>query len=105
MREASRTIAILILGALLGAAGFASIDRWTRTSYEPPAFEQILPEQDLRPVADLERPSARARSRPYRNCTEARAADDAPLYVGEPGYGEHMDGDHHGIACEPYYGH
>lgn len=40
----------------------------------------------------------------YRNCTEARAAGVTPLYRGQPGYGEHMDGDGDGIACEPYRG-
>lgn len=40
----------------------------------------------------------------YRNCAEARAAGAAPIYRGEPGYEERMDGDHDGIACEPYYG-
>ncbi|MDI1295200.1 MAG: excalibur calcium-binding domain-containing protein, partial [bacterium] len=34
-------------------------------------------------------------------CREARAAGAAPIYRGQPGYGEHMDGDHDGIACEP----
>ena len=38
----------------------------------------------------------------WRGCDEARAAGSAPLYVGEPGYREGMDGDHDGIACEPY---
>lgn len=40
----------------------------------------------------------------YPNCRAARAAGAAPLNAGEPGYGEHMDGDHDGIACEPYRG-
>ncbi|KQN05048.1 calcium-binding protein [Sphingobium sp. Leaf26] len=40
----------------------------------------------------------------YRNCREARAAGAAPLYAGQPGYGQHMDGDGDGIACEPYVG-
>lgn len=40
----------------------------------------------------------------YRNCRAARAAGAAPLYVGQPGYGPHMDGDGDGIACEPYRG-
>lgn len=38
----------------------------------------------------------------YRNCDEARAAGAAPIRRGEPGYGEHMDRDGDGIACEPY---
>lgn len=40
----------------------------------------------------------------YRNCKEARAAGVTPLYRGQPGYGEHMDGDGDGVACEPYRG-
>lgn len=37
----------------------------------------------------------------YRNCTAARAAGAAPIYIGEPGYAPHLDGDSDGIACEP----
>lgn len=44
------------------------------------------------------------RSVHYSGCNEVRAAGKAPLYRGSPGYGEHMDGDGDGIACEPYYG-
>lgn len=40
----------------------------------------------------------------YRNCTEARAAGAAPIRIGEPGYGPHLDRDGDGIACEPYRG-
>lgn len=40
----------------------------------------------------------------YPNCRAARAAGAAPLYIGQPGYGPHMDGDGDGIACEPYHG-
>ncbi|MGA1850453.1 excalibur calcium-binding domain-containing protein [Sphingobium sp. HT1-2] len=39
----------------------------------------------------------------YRNCREARAAGAAPIYRGRPGFGDHMDGDGDGIACEPYH--
>jgi Excalibur calcium-binding domain len=39
----------------------------------------------------------------YSGCNEVRAAGKAPLTRGDPGYGEHMDGDNDGIACEPYY--
>ncbi|QCB40475.1 excalibur calcium-binding domain-containing protein [Sphingobium sp. PAMC28499] len=38
----------------------------------------------------------------YRNCSEARAAGDAPLQRDQPGYGAHLDRDGDGIACEPY---
>lgn len=40
----------------------------------------------------------------YPGCDAARAAGVAPLYAGEPGYREGMDGDGDGIACEPYRG-
>jgi hypothetical protein len=41
------------------------------------------------------------RSAYYPNCDAARAAGAAPIYSGEPGYREAMDGDSDGIACEP----
>lgn len=57
------------------------------------------------------------RSRPpqpgdnWGGCNDARAAGTAPIYRGEPGYrdgmdgdGDGMDGDGDGIACEPYRG-
>ncbi|WP_432034231.1 excalibur calcium-binding domain-containing protein [Streptomyces antibioticus] len=40
----------------------------------------------------------------YANCDEARAAGAAPVLVGEPGYGSHLDRDGDGVACEPYFG-
>jgi hypothetical protein len=36
----------------------------------------------------------------YRTCADARAAGVAPLRVGDPGYGRHLDRDGDGIACE-----
>ncbi|MCL3777212.1 excalibur calcium-binding domain-containing protein [Actinomyces sp. 186855] len=36
----------------------------------------------------------------YANCTEARQAGAAPLYVGDPGYRSGLDRDKDGIACE-----
>lgn len=38
----------------------------------------------------------------WSGCNEARSAGTAPIYLGEPGYREGMDGDGDGIACEPY---
>ena len=40
----------------------------------------------------------------YAGCDEVRAQGKAPLYAGDPGYREGMDGDNDGIACEPYRG-
>ena len=36
----------------------------------------------------------------FRNCTAARRAGAAPVYRGEPGYGQHLDRDNDGIGCE-----
>lgn len=40
----------------------------------------------------------------WNRCAEARAAGTTPIYAGEPGYREGLDGDSDGIACEPYRG-
>ena len=39
----------------------------------------------------------------YRYCSDARAAGNAPLYRGAPGYAAHLDRDGDGIACEPHF--
>ncbi|WP_265521585.1 excalibur calcium-binding domain-containing protein [Oerskovia flava] len=36
----------------------------------------------------------------YENCTAARAAGAAPVYVGEPGYSRSLDRDGDGVGCE-----
>lgn len=36
----------------------------------------------------------------FKNCDAARAAGAAPVYVGQPGYGRHLDRDGDGIGCE-----
>lgn len=36
----------------------------------------------------------------YPNCAAARAAGAAPVLIGEPGYGRHLDRDGDGIGCE-----
>ncbi|MEU1756727.1 excalibur calcium-binding domain-containing protein [Micromonospora matsumotoense] len=37
----------------------------------------------------------------YKNCDAVRAAGDAPLFEGEPGYRPGLDRDGDGEACEP----
>lgn len=37
----------------------------------------------------------------YSGCNEVRALGKDPLYRGDPGYREEMDGDGDGVACEP----
>ncbi len=36
----------------------------------------------------------------YPNCSAARAAGAAPVRLGRPGYGRHLDRDGDGVACE-----
>lgn len=36
----------------------------------------------------------------YPNCSAARAAGAAPISVGQPGYGTHLDRDGDGIGCD-----
>ena len=36
----------------------------------------------------------------YKNCTAAREAGAAPVHVGDPGYGKHLDRDGDGVCCE-----
>lgn len=47
------------------------------------------------PAAEPAAPSAY-----YKNCSAARAAGAAPVHVGNPGYGSHLDRDGDGIGCE-----
>jgi hypothetical protein len=51
-----------------------------------------------RPVVRVARRTAYVH---YSGCNEVRAAGLAPLYRGQPGYREDMDGDLDGVACEP----
>lgn len=40
----------------------------------------------------------------WNRCADAKAAGTFPIYIGEPGYRDGLDGDSDGIACEPYRG-
>ena len=42
------------------------------------------------------------RSVTYSGCREVRRLGKGPLYAGQPGYRETMDGDGVGIACADY---
>jgi hypothetical protein len=52
----------------------------------------------------MKRTSSYRSPRPRSHHPEAHAAGAAPFYRGQAGYGEHLDRDNDGIACEPYYG-
>ena len=36
----------------------------------------------------------------FANCTAVRQAGAAPIHIGQPGYGRHLDRDGDGVACE-----
>lgn len=100
-RDSDRTAAIKFLGlaAVLGATvgvGTIAIDKDGRAGIA----------SALKPIA-VKAGLARARQpQPgdqWGGCDDARAAGTAPIYSGEPGYRENMDGDGDGVACEPYH--
>ena len=52
---------------------------------------------------DIDRTEAETRTvnfSPFRKCSEARAAGYEDIPSSSRFYGEHMDGDHDGVACE-----
>lgn len=63
--------------------------------------EQTRPSHKQQAEATIQRAPA-ASAVYYRNCNDVRAAGLAPLRRGHPGYRSEMDGDNHGVACEPY---
>jgi len=63
------------------------------------AVYQLTPPRRPEPLAAVEPSDVY-----YPGCDSVRAAGAAPLYQGQPGYREEMDGDNDGIACEPYRG-
>jgi hypothetical protein len=66
------------------------------------AVYQLVPARGAEDAAAGDSPAAE--SVYYSGCNAARAAGAAPIYRGQPGYREEMDGDGDGIACEPHRG-
>jgi hypothetical protein len=72
-----------------------------RSSSPPPPPPPSRPAYSSGFTGDsYEREDTGRRSGAYANCTEARAAGAAPVRIGEPGYGSHLDRDGDGIGCE-----
>ncbi len=91
MRAKEMVLSAVMLGLAVGYA-------W---SAMPPATAEPAPVASPRPgqtAEDIEH------SVYYARCAEARAAGKAPIFRGQPGYREALDGDSDGIACEPYRG-
>lgn len=68
----------------------------------PPTDSGSAPEQPLapEPIPFAEPADPVDTNVYYQNCTAARAAGAAPVAVGQPGYGRHLDRDGDGIGCE-----
>lgn len=81
---------------ILGLSLFGGVATW----HAAPQIQSLWSQVKKTPgeIAAIER------SVYYGGCDEARSAGVAPIYRGQPGYREGMDGDLDGIACEPYRG-
>jgi hypothetical protein len=95
LRDAWRTLGAVGLGALLGVSAFVAADRLTTptTDAQRALIESVV-----------EDPQPGRASLAFATCAEARAADAAPVHIGQPGYGAHLDRDRDGVGCEPYHG-
>lgn len=73
--------------------------------YERPVAPEPVPAQaDTRPQGFYQAPPPAPAPAPaatyFPNCSAARAAGAAPVYIGGPGYGTHLDRDGDGVGCE-----
>lgn len=98
VRRSSSVGGYVVAALLIGVTGGAA---WSVTTPEgQQAF--IANAKGVAVSTGLMRARAPQEGDYWRGCDDARAAGTAPIYRGEPGYREGMDGDNDGIACEPY---
>lgn len=97
-RQGSSAGGIVSAAALIGAAAGAG---WALSTPEQQAIA-LSAAKDVAVGAGMMRERAPQEGDSWGGCDDARAAGTAPIYRGEPGYREGMDGDSDGIACEPY---
>jgi hypothetical protein len=112
MAQLSQTILVLLGAGVLGSVvGVASVATTPSGGTAVVDVAQATPDAIVDTAVEGSRAAAVAtgivRSRSpqpgdhWGGCHAARAAGTAPIYRGEPGYREDMDGDNDGIACEP----
>ncbi|QDB79014.1 hypothetical protein FE251_06240 [Georgenia wutianyii] len=75
-------------------------ERLAREEADRQAREQAEREEAERRAAEESTQQEPSGSAYYENCAAARAAGAAPVLVGQPGYGRHLDRDGDGIGCE-----
>ena len=93
-------VTILAAAGVLGVAiGVASV-AWTPQGRE----KLVTTVETVSVAAGVQRAREPREGDFWSGCNDARSAGTAPIYRGEPGYREDMDGDSDGIACEPYRG-
>jgi hypothetical protein len=106
MTAPSRAVAaILILGAVTTSLAHPA----PAAAFAESALPKKSPQKPIKPkppivsqLAKKTRPKAMRGA--FANCAAARAAGAAPVRIGEPGYGPHLDRDNDGIGCEPFRG-
>jgi hypothetical protein len=67
------------------------------------SFSPSAPQPQTQPVQRWEVRAQSFTAQPaasFANCAAARAAGAAPVRLGEPGYGRHLDRDGDGVGCE-----
>lgn len=88
------------------AARQAELDRQAAEAAQRAAEEEARRQSQIQPLVPQPAPAPAPAPAPppasvwYDNCTAARAAGAAPVYVGQPGYGRHLDRDGDGVGCE-----
>ena len=102
-RKAQSARQLQVAKFLAGAAGLGALAGAASLALTPAGIDTIGSEVRSRAVSlGFLRARAPMEGDHWANCDAARAAGTVPIYVGEPGYREGMDGDSDGIACEPY---
>lgn len=96
-----------VLGDCDGQKAFTDEDAWPapgegdNVKTEPAPKPKPKPKKAPEPVEEpAPEPEPEPKSEYYENCSAARAAGAAPVRRGDPGYGDHLDRDGDGVACE-----
>lgn len=98
LREAEAALAEVRTESDTRQARIVELEAAVQAAQQPaPAPEPAPVQQQQAPAPAQPAPSTNVS---YENCTAARNAGAAPVRVGDPGYGRHLDRDGDGIGCE-----
>lgn len=90
------------MGVIIGAGAFLVAERLEPARAAPPQAWIASTQRAANAPREARSTRMSQPSRAYSDCDAARAAGAAPLRVGDPGYGRHLDADRDGVACEPH---